>query len=153
MTALQAQRSRFGWLVSNFADRVTGVAHAVVVSADGLLLTGSDRLPPDNAEQLAALASGIVSLTAGGASVLDSGGVVRTVVQMQRGIVLLTAISDGSCLAVMASPKCDVGVVGYEMNLLVERVGELLTPELRSELHSARVPQPSSAGPQRARRT
>jgi predicted regulator of Ras-like GTPase activity (Roadblock/LC7/MglB family) len=47
------------------------------------------------------------------------------------------AISDGSCLAVMASPKCDIGVVGYEMTLLVERVGELLTPELRAELQSS----------------
>lgn len=26
-----------GWLLANFADRVPGVAHAVAVSADGLL--------------------------------------------------------------------------------------------------------------------
>jgi predicted regulator of Ras-like GTPase activity (Roadblock/LC7/MglB family) len=132
----QSQRSRFGWLISNFAERVSGVAHAIVVSADGLLLTSSAKLPPDSAEQLAALASGIVSLTHGGARFFDSGHVVRTVVEMKRGIVLLMAISDGSCLAVMASPKCDIGVVGYEMALLVERAGELLTPELRAELQS-----------------
>jgi predicted regulator of Ras-like GTPase activity (Roadblock/LC7/MglB family) len=137
VTALQTQRSRFGWLISNFAERVTGVAHAIVVSADGLLLTSSARLPPGNAEQLAALASGIVSLTEGGSRFFDSGAVVRTVVEMKRGIVLLMAISDGSCLAVMASPKCDIGVVGYEMTLLVERAGELLTPELRSELQGS----------------
>jgi predicted regulator of Ras-like GTPase activity (Roadblock/LC7/MglB family) len=137
VTALQTQRSRFGWLISNFAERVSGVAHAVVVSADGLLLTSSAKLPPDSAEQLAALACGIVSLTHGGSRFLDSGEVVRTVVEMKRGIVLLMAISDGSCLAVMASPKCDIGVVGYEMTLLVERAGELLTPELRSELQSS----------------
>jgi len=140
VTALQTQRSRFGWLISNFAERVMGVAHAVVVSADGLLLTSSAKLPPDSAEQLAALASGIVSLTHGGSRFLDSGDVVRTVVEMKRGIVLLMAISDGSCLAVMASPKCDIGVVGYEMTLLVERAGELLTPELRSELQSSSAP-------------
>jgi uncharacterized protein len=137
VTALQTQRSRFGWLISNFVERVTGVANAVVVSADGLLLTSSAKLPPDSAEQLAALASGIVSLVHGGARFFDSGEVVRTVVEMKRGIVVLMAISDGSCLAVMASPKCDIGVVGYEMTLLVERAGELLTPELRSELQSA----------------
>jgi predicted regulator of Ras-like GTPase activity (Roadblock/LC7/MglB family) len=137
VSALQTQRSRFGWLISSFAERVTGVAHAVVVSADGLLLTSSTKLPPDSAEQLAALASGIVSLAHGGARFMESGEVVRTVVQMKRGIVLMMAISDGSCLAVMASPKCDIGVVGYEMTLLVERAGELLTPELRSELQSA----------------
>ena len=59
---------------------------------------------------------------------------------MRRGIVLLMAISDGSCLSVLASPKCDIGVVGYEMTLLVERAGQLLTPELRSELQGSFAP-------------
>jgi predicted regulator of Ras-like GTPase activity (Roadblock/LC7/MglB family) len=139
VTALQAQRSRFGWLISNFTEQVAGVAHAIVVSSDGLLLTSSPKLPPEGAEQLAALACGIVSLADGGSRLLDFGEVVRTVVEMKRGIVLLMAISDGSCLAVMASPKCDIGVVSYEMTLLVERASELLTPELRSELQSASV--------------
>ena len=137
MTASQTQRSRFGWLISNFAERVTGVAHAIVVSADGLLLTSSDRLPRDRADQLAAVASGIVSLAQGGARCFDAGGVVQTVVEMNRGIVLLMSISDGSCLAVLASPRCDIGVVGFEMTLLVERAGQLLTPELRSELQGS----------------
>jgi uncharacterized protein len=139
VTALQTQRSRFGWLISNFTEQVAGVAHAIVVSSDGLLLTSSPKLPPEGAEQLAALACGIVSLAHGGSRLLDFGEVVRTVVEMKRGIVLLMAISDGSCLAVMASPKCDIGVVSYEMTLLVERASELLTPELRSELQSASV--------------
>jgi uncharacterized protein len=139
VTALQTQRSRFGWLISNFTERVAGVAHAIVVSSDGLLLTSSAKLPREGAEQLAALACGIVSLADGGSRLLDLGEVARTVVEMKRGIVLLMAISDGSCLAVMASPKCDIGVVGYEMTLLVERASELLTPELRSELQSASV--------------
>jgi len=41
------------------------------------------------------------------------------------------AISDGSWLAVLASPTSDIGLVGYEMTLLVERVGEHLSPALR----------------------
>jgi hypothetical protein len=45
MTAPQTQPSRFGWLVTNFAERVPGVAHAIVVSADGLLLTSSTGCP------------------------------------------------------------------------------------------------------------
>jgi predicted regulator of Ras-like GTPase activity (Roadblock/LC7/MglB family) len=53
---------------------------------------------------------------------------------MERGIVLLMSISDGSCLATLAAPNCDIGLVGYEMTLLVDRVGQLLTPELRAEL-------------------
>ena len=136
MTAPQTQPSRFGWLVSNFAERVPGVAHAIVVSADGLLLTSSDRLPRDRADQLAAVASGLVSLTQGAARCFDAGGVVQTVVEMDRGIVLLMSISDGSCLAVLAATSCDVGLVGYEMALLVERTGDVLTPAVRNELQA-----------------
>jgi predicted regulator of Ras-like GTPase activity (Roadblock/LC7/MglB family) len=137
MTSTQAQPSQFGWLVNEFAERVPGVAHAVVVSADGLLLTGSARLPLDRADQLAAVASGCVSLTQGAARCFEAGGVKETIVEMERGIMLLMAISDGSCLAVLAAPVCDIGQVAYEMTLLVDRVGQILTPELRAQLQGA----------------
>jgi predicted regulator of Ras-like GTPase activity (Roadblock/LC7/MglB family) len=131
------QPGRFGWLVNNFAERVPGVAHAVVVSTDGLLLTSSARLPRDRADQLAAVSSGLLSLTQGAARCFEAGGVVQTVVEMERGIVLLMSVSDGSCLAVLASPTCDIGLIGYEMTLLVDQVGRLLTPELRAELQGS----------------
>ncbi|GGS37164.1 dynein regulation protein LC7 [Actinokineospora fastidiosa] len=137
MTSTQSKPSRFGWLVNDFAERVTGVAHAVVVSADGLLLTSSNRLPVDRADQLAAVASGIISLTQGAARCFEAGSVRETVVEMERGIMLLMAIGDGSCLAVLAAPTCDIGQVAYEMTLLVDRVGQLLTPELRAALQGA----------------
>ena len=137
MTAVQSQPSQFGWLVSSFAEHVPGVAHTVVVSSDGLLLTSSARLPRDRADQLAAVASGVISLTQGAARCFDAGSVVQTVVEMDRGIVLLMSISDGSCLAVLASPNCDIGLIGYEMTMLVDRVGQLLTPELRAELQGS----------------
>lgn len=138
MNATQGQQpSQFGWLVTDFANRVAGVAHTVVVSADGLLLTASDRLPLDRADQLAAVASGLTSLTQGAARCFEAGSVTETVVEMERGVLLLMSISDGSCLAVLAAPGCDLGLIGYEMTLLVERVGQLLTPELRAELRGA----------------
>ncbi|MGH3565194.1 MAG: roadblock/LC7 domain-containing protein [Pseudonocardia sp.] len=133
----QARPSQFGWLVTNFADRVPGVAHAIVVSADGLLLTSSDRLPRDRADQLAAITSGVISLAQGAARCFEAGGVIQTIIEMEHGIVALMSISDGSCLAVLASPTCDIGLIGYEMTLLVDRVGQLLTPELRTELQGS----------------
>ena len=78
--AAQPQQNQFGWLVNEFVERVPGVAHAVVVSADGLLLTSSNRLPLDRADQLAAVASGIVSLTQGAARCFEAGAVNETVV-------------------------------------------------------------------------
>lgn len=127
---------RFGWLVTDFAERVPGVAHAIVVSADGMLLTASAKLPRDRADQLAAVASGLLSLTQGAARCFEAGEITETVVEMQRGTLLQMAISDGSCLTVLAAPQCDMGVVAYEMAMLVERVGQILTPEVRSQLQS-----------------
>ena len=124
---------QFGWLLTNFVKNVPGVSHAVAVSSDGLLLTSSEGLPRDRADQLAAVASGLLSLTRGAARVFGAGEVVQTVVEMELGCMLLMAIADGSCLAVLASPRCDMGLVAYEMTLLVDRAGELVTPQLRSE--------------------
>lgn len=146
MSANESQPDQFGWLVTDFTERVDGVAHAVVVSSDGLLLTASARLPEDRADQLAAVASGLISLAQGAARCFDAGAVKETIIEMDRGLMLLMAISDGSCLTVLAAPNCDIGQVAYEMTLLVDRAGKLLTPQLRAELrHSGRVVNPQPA--------
>ena len=141
MTSQPAQPSsrpgQFGWLLTNFVEHVPGVSNAVAVSSDGLLLTSSEGLPRDRADQLAAVASGLLSLTRGAARVFGAGEVVQTVVEMELGCMLLMAIADGSCLAVLASPRCDMGLVAYEMTLLVDRAGELVTPQLRSQRETA----------------
>jgi len=140
-TAAADQVSRpeqFGWLVNSFAERVPGVAHATVVSADGLLLVASAALPRDRADQLAAVTSGLLSLTQGAACCFEADQVLQTVVDMERGSLLDMSIPGGSSLAVLAAPGCDIGLVGYEMALLVQRVGDLLTPELgRAPRHGA----------------
>lgn len=126
------QSGGFGWLITDFVRQVPGVAHAVVVSADGLLIARSQGMPPDRAEQLSAVTSGLVSLGHGAARVFDAGEVTNTVVEMDRGYLFLRSMSNGSSLAVLATPKCDIGVVAYEMTLLAERVGRQLAPEPRA---------------------
>ncbi len=120
-----------GWLLSNFADSVAGIAHVVAVSADGLLLASSRDLPADRADQLAAIASGVVSLTDGASRMFNAGAVQQTIIEMDSGYLFLMSISDGSSMAVLAARSCDVGQVGYEMALLVERVGAALSPAPR----------------------
>ncbi|GAB3692709.1 roadblock/LC7 domain-containing protein [Saccharopolyspora tripterygii] len=127
---------RFGWLITDFTERVQGVAHAIVVSADGLVLTASATLPRDRADQLAAVASGLLSLTQGSAKCFEAGQVVQTIVEMDRGTLLQMGVSDGSCLTVLAAPQCDMGLIAYEMTMLVERVGQMLTPEIRTQLQN-----------------
>jgi uncharacterized protein len=120
-----------GWLLSNFADSVAGIAHVVAVSADGLLLASSRDLPADRADQLAAITSGVVSLTDGASRMFNAGAVQQTIIEMDSGYLFLMSISDGSSMAVLAARSCDVGQVGYEMALLVERVGAALVPAPR----------------------
>lgn len=137
MTATHVERQQmgqFGWLVNNFVQNTPGVAHAIVVSVDGLLLTASSRLPVERAEQMAAIAAGIVSLNLGAAKVLGAESVVRAVVEMDAGALLLTSIRDGSCLSVLAVRDCDIAQVAYEMTVLVDQVGQILTPQLRAAL-------------------
>lgn len=134
MTPVSSDAQNLNWLINNFVDRVPGVAHTVVVSADGLLLAVSDGFPRDRADQLAAVASGLVSLTGGAARVFEAGAVTQTVVEMELGFLFIMAISDGASMAVLAAPSCDIGLVGYEMALLVTRAKDVLTPALRAEL-------------------
>jgi uncharacterized protein len=128
------------WLITNFVERVPAVAHAIVVSADGLALAFSAGFPEDRADQLAAVTSGLASLTQGAARVFEAGSVIQTVVEMEGGLLLVMAISNGSSLAVLAASDCDMGLVAYEMTLLVERVGRVLTPGPRDGLR----PEPRS---------
>jgi len=129
-----AYRQDLNWLVTEFTTRVEDVAHAVVVSADGVPLALSAGIPLLAVEQLAAIISGLTSLMQGAARVFEGGAPMQALVEMDGGLMFVKAISDGSCLAVLTAPECDTRQVSYEMTLLVEAVGELLTPAVRAEL-------------------
>jgi predicted regulator of Ras-like GTPase activity (Roadblock/LC7/MglB family) len=137
MAPLSQQASNVNWLVNNFVERVPGVTEAVVVSSDGLPMAKSSGLDRDAADRFAAVASGLIGLAYGAAGRFGGGAVHEVVIEMENAFIFVTGISDGSCLAVVATSNCDVGLVGYEMALLVERVGPTLTPELREELRVA----------------
>ncbi|MET0198285.1 MULTISPECIES: roadblock/LC7 domain-containing protein [Nocardiaceae] len=119
------------WLVSNFARDIVGVAHSVLVSADGLLMATSEQLPRERAEQLAAVTSGLASLSSGAARLFDGGPVLQSIVEMENGYLLLMSVGDGSHLAALTAASCDIGQVGYEMAVLVDRVGSMVQPAAR----------------------
>ena len=119
------------WLVNDFVRQVAGVRQALVVSVDGLRLAQSEGLDPSTADQLSAVTSGLVSLTRSVAQSFRAEPVRQTIVEMGGGYLFVTAVSDGSSLAVFADEQCDIGMVGYEMTLLVARVGQMLSPAAR----------------------
>jgi uncharacterized protein len=126
-------RPDLNWLITAFVDRTPSVAHALVVSSDGLPLAFSQDLPADRVEQLSAVTSGLTSLMQGASRMFNGGSVNQTVVEMHRGVLIVMSISDGSSVAVLAAADCDMGLVAYEMALLAERAGRALTPEIRGQ--------------------
>ncbi len=120
-----------GWLIDNLARQVPDIAHAILVSADGLPLARSADFPTDRADQLAAITSGLSSLAQGAAHFFSVGAVRQMIIEMDQGYLFVMAVSGGSCLAALASTTCDLGQVGYEMSLLISRVAKALTPAKR----------------------
>ena len=112
------------------------MSHAILVSADGLLMASSEHLPQERADQLAAVASGLASLATGAARLFDGGHVLQSVVEMEGGYLLLMRVGDGSNLATLATRGCDIGQIGYEMAILVERVGAVVQSQRRSPQRS-----------------
>jgi len=119
------------WLVTRLVDDVPDVAHAILLSADGLLMAASTSIPSDRAEQVAAVSSGLASLAVGASRLFDGGAVLQTIVEMEHGYLMLMSVGDGSNLAVLTQESADIGQVGYEMALLVDRVGEAVQAQAR----------------------
>ena len=119
------------WVMSRFVDDVPDAAHAILVSADGLLMASSTSIPVERGEQVAAVSSGLASLAVGAARLFEGGSVMQTIVEMEMGFLMLMSVGDGSNLTVLTTEEADIGQVGYEMALLVDRVGRTVEAQAR----------------------
>ncbi|WP_030947426.1 roadblock/LC7 domain-containing protein [Streptomyces sp. NRRL S-646] len=139
MTAVDAHKDSqtFNWLLVNFVKSTDGVRDAVAVSSDGLLIAVSDGLGRTEADHLSAIVSGLSSLARSASKRYGFDGVKLIMIEMGRGFLLVSAIRDGSCLGVLADSGGELGLVGYEMAVLAERAGDLLTPTLIADLRQA----------------
>jgi predicted regulator of Ras-like GTPase activity (Roadblock/LC7/MglB family) len=131
MTPSGAVDSQLDWLLADFVRGTTGVLLGVVVASDGLRLAASERIDPGMADRLAAITSGLVSLGRSVTLTFGAGPIRQTIVEMAEGYLFITPVSQASSLAVFTSRACDMGMVGYAMTLLAERVGHALTPKPR----------------------
>jgi uncharacterized protein len=118
-------------LITDFAERVPDVLHAVVVASDGVPVAVSGQIPPGQLEQLAAITAGLISLADAAARMSDNGAVTQALVTMERGTLVVMAIDDGSRLAVLATATADLETVAYEMTMLARQAGSSFTPAAR----------------------
>ena len=123
--------NRLDWLLVDFSRETPGVLASVVVSVDGLPLAVSAGVTDELSDHLSAAASGLVSLARATAQLLGSGALTQTILEMTEGYLFVTSISRGATVAVHASRQADLGLVGYELTLLAERVGRALDPGVR----------------------
>ena len=140
LSQASGQTQDLSWLLTDFTERVPAVVHAAVVSSDGVPLAASDGIPPDRLEQLSAITSGLVSLARGAASMFDGGAVSQALVTMAQGILVIAAISGGASLAVLSVIDADLDLVAYEMTVLAEQAGGVLTPGARRLPEEAETP-------------
>jgi predicted regulator of Ras-like GTPase activity (Roadblock/LC7/MglB family) len=134
------QKTRTGtelhWLLDDLVDRIPEARQAAVLSADGLLIASSRGLSREDADHLAAVAAGFQSLALGAGRHFGGGPVRQTIIEMESAFLFITAAGQGACLAVLAADDADMGLVAYEMAMLVTRVGQYLATASRSDAES-----------------
>ncbi|MBB1246164.1 roadblock/LC7 domain-containing protein [Streptomyces durbertensis] len=131
-----AGTGELNWLLDDLVERVGSIRKVLVLSGDGLPRGCSRDLSREDGEHLAAVASGFHSLARGVGRHFQAGGVRQTVVELDDAFLFVTAAGDGSCLAVLADADADMGLVAYEMTLLVKRVGTHLATAPRTDTPS-----------------
>ncbi|ASU85819.1 dynein regulation protein LC7 [Nocardiopsis gilva YIM 90087] len=121
------------WLLDNLVEKTPGVRHVLVLSRDGLKMCFTPGLDEDQADQLSAVSAGIQSLSLSASAEFGDGlGSGQAMVEFGGGLLLIVPAGEGAHLAVIADADADVGIVGHNMNELVEQIGTYLTAAPRS---------------------
>lgn len=126
-----AAANGLGWLLDDLVGKVPAARHAVLLSVDGLVLGSDSSMTADAADHLAAAASGLASLARGAGRQFETGAVRSTVVEYDGAYLLISDAGHRACLAVLTGADTDLGLLAYEAELMVTRVGEHLATGAR----------------------
>jgi predicted regulator of Ras-like GTPase activity (Roadblock/LC7/MglB family) len=122
---------QLSWLLDNLVSQVEYVEQALILSRDGLVVAASRGLAREDGEHLSALAAGVQSLARGTGRHFGGGEVRQTIIEMESAFLFVSAAGQGTCLAVLSAAESNVGLIAYEMAMLVRRVGKYLAAESR----------------------
>lgn len=135
MTQTKSSGEQLGWLLDKLVSQVANVRQALVLSRDGLVVAKSQNMSREQSEHLSALAAGVQSLARGAGQQVGGGEVRQTIIEMDSAFMFVMAAGQGTCLAVLASADANLGVMAYEMAMLVRRMGIYLTAAPRPADH------------------
>lgn len=126
---------QLSWLLDNLVGRIDSVREALILSRDGLVVATSQEMGREDGDHLSALAAGVQSLARGAGRHFGGGDVRQTIIEMDSAFLFITAAGEGTCLAVLSSAEANVGVVAYEMAMLIRRMGKHLAARTRFPDH------------------
>lgn len=127
---MSSETAKWSYLLDELCQ-VRGISHALAVSSDGLVMAASTKLPKDQADQTAAIISGLSSLAHGACRYMDAGAVESTIVDMTHGYMVTMVINDRALLTVLAAKNGELGQIVYEMGRLINQAGETFVPPQR----------------------
>ena len=139
MTQAKGEGEQLGWLLDNLVSRVANVREALILSRDGLVVAKSSNMSREQGDRLSALAAGVQSLARGAGQQVGGGDVRQIVIEMDSAFMFVMAAGQGTCLAVLASAEANVGVMAYEMAMLIRRMGAHLGAAPRPAAHEPAV--------------
>ncbi len=129
---------QLGWLIQGLVDRVPQARSALLLSADGLARARTTDLAKDDADHMAAIASGLFSLASGaGRHFADSEAVRQVVVEMEGALLFVAAAGFGTCISVLTSDKAEPGQIGFEIAQLVRSMRPHLETAARNDRSAA----------------
>lgn len=122
--------NRLGWMLNDLAD-MPEARYVVLLAADGLLMAHSESVDRDDADTVAASASGFHSIGAALAPFCGGkdNGLRQVVGEFDDGFIFVKTAGMNTLLAVVTTASADVGVVTHRMNEVAGRLGnELVSP-------------------------
>ncbi|MFJ9697817.1 roadblock/LC7 domain-containing protein [Kitasatospora sp. NPDC101183] len=123
------------WMLDS-ALEIPGALHAVLISADGLLMARTKDFDKDDADRVAAGMSGVQSLSRSLAFFCNGSQHQwrQTLVEFDGGWVFLISAGEGAYLGVSASPDVDMADITFRMQQLVGQLGKALMAPPRENL-------------------
>ncbi|GGZ95074.1 dynein regulation protein LC7 [Streptomyces subrutilus] len=114
------------WILGKLVA-LPGARHALVASADGIVVAYSPGVDRDLADSVAAITSGMQALSRNGAAfVEESTGWEQTMVNYAAGYLFILTASEGSYLVVSAGRDTDIEQLSYQMAKTVDGLGTAL---------------------------
>ncbi|MER7551558.1 MULTISPECIES: roadblock/LC7 domain-containing protein [Streptomyces] len=126
------------WVLNDLLQ-VPGARHAILVSADGLLLANSSEIGRDDAETVAAAMSSMQSLSRAVAPFIgtrEPGRWRQTLLEYEDGWIFLIAAGAGAYLAATAAADVDMEAMSFRMQQQVTALGKAMTTPPRQNASS-----------------